>query len=175
MGMIGVIKSYYNGNGWIVGENGEEYFVHHSDLQMKEKHYKKGRKVTFDPVDKGLKHVNAVNVFVEVPPPPPPKERTGRGEWLKIGNGRKRCTDCLCTTDQPETPYCPHCGAVMHPTLPDNTVELMRRKDGLTPLGKWRKLEYGYRCSCCQLISAYPSMFCPRCGKWMEKFPKGSE
>ena len=74
--MIGLIKSYYNGNGWIVGENGEEYFVHHSDLQMKEKHYKKGRKVTFDPVDKGLKHVNAVNVFVEVPPPLPPKERT---------------------------------------------------------------------------------------------------
>jgi uncharacterized paraquat-inducible protein A len=128
-------------------------------------------------VDKGLKHVNAVNVFVEVPPPPPLKERTGRGEWLKIGNGRgrKRCTDCLCTTDQLETPYCPHCGAVMHPTLPDNTVELMRRKDGLTPLGKWRKLEYGYRCSCCQLISAYPSMFCPRCGRWMEKYPKDSE
>ncbi len=167
--MNGTIKQYYRGMGWIIGENGEEFFLHNNDLLRKEKHYKRGRAVTFEPVDDGREHRRATNVYVETPEPVV-KPRSGRGEWVNTPEkGRIRCSDCGCTTDQGETPYCPHCGAVMHKDLPSNEAELTLRANR-TPLWKWHKLEYGYRCGHCKLINPFPNMFCPRCGTYMEKF-----
>ena len=172
--MNGVIDRYFRGCGWIIGEDGNSYFLHYSDMQMPEKYYKQGRKVTFDPADQGREHLNAVNVYVEKPEPvekrPSYLDYTGFGEWVNTPEkGRIRCSDCGCTTDQGETPYCPHCGAVMHKDLPSNEAELTLRANR-TPLWKWHKLEYGYRCGHCKLINPFPNMFCPRCGTYMEKF-----
>lgn len=154
------------GAGWIMGENGEEFFLRFNHMRQKQKHYKVGRTVTFDPLDVGRDHREAGNVTVEVPPPAPP---TGRGHWDSTNvRGRIRCSDCHHTTDQQRPPYCMHCGAVMRPELPDNDAEINRTE----ALWRWKQIEYGYRCGHCKLISILPFKYCPRCGKFMEKFPQ---
>ena len=165
--MTGYIKSFYKGSGWITGDDGKEYFAHYSDLEMKERNYKRGRKVTFVPEDQGREHLNATHVFVEVPAPKP---RTGVGQWVGTDvKGRKRCTDCNSTTELDITPFCPHCGASMNEDsivqAGNNEVERMREE----PVWKWTKLEYGFRCGCCKLIYPYPSKYCPHCGKFLRK------
>lgn len=164
--MNGTIEKFYQGCGWIIGENGERFFLHYNNILGKEKHYKKGRKVTFDPLDEGKTHRSAVNVVVETFPVPPPHPRTGYGDWVGTKEkGRIRCTDCGCTTELGVTPFCPHCGAVMRPDMPPNDEERLRE----TPEWWWHETEYGYRCGYCKLIYAYPAKHCPRCGKRMNK------
>ena len=38
--MTGTIKRFYAGTGWIMGDDGEEYFVHYTGLVQKERKYK---------------------------------------------------------------------------------------------------------------------------------------
>lgn len=84
--MKGIIKDVHyfaskpgaNGGGiatiWIVGDDGNEYFGHGNDFIRKNKHYKKGRSVTFDAVDNGRAHQDATNIDVEIPAAPEDKQ-----------------------------------------------------------------------------------------------------
>ena len=79
--MKGIIESVYHfsemgfNNGsiksiWITGEDGQRYFGHHTQFAKKRKHYKKGRTVTFEPVQGERAHPEADNIDVEVPENP---------------------------------------------------------------------------------------------------------
>ena len=63
----GVVKEYdrLKGFGFIVGDDGEDYFVHVSGLRehLKRKGLRGGQKVSFD-IDRDIKGDNAVNVKV---------------------------------------------------------------------------------------------------------------
>ncbi len=64
----GVVKEYdrIKGFGFIVGDDGEDYFVHVSGLReyLKGKGLKGGQKVSFD-IDRDIKGDKAVNVRVD--------------------------------------------------------------------------------------------------------------
>jgi len=64
----GVVKEYdrLKGFGFIVGDDGEDYFVHVSGLReyLKGKGLKGGQKVSFD-IDRDIKGDKAVNVRVD--------------------------------------------------------------------------------------------------------------
>ena len=64
----GVVKEYdrLKGFGFIVGDDGEDYFVHVSGLRehLKRKGLKGGQKVSFD-IDSDIKGDKAVNVRVD--------------------------------------------------------------------------------------------------------------
>lgn len=186
--MTGTIEKVYRtpnySTCWVLGDDGVEYFLHHTEMVQNSKHYKKGKKVSFDIEDKGLPHKNATNCaidgFVEAKP-----THTGRGTWMRMtdlgepqSEIRLRCSDCWCTSDQGETNYCPHCGASMKEDLPDNTEQILRRKARLTPLNSWKfvsmkmptlddSITAEYRCSHCKGISKYEASFCPHCGSYM--------
>lgn len=82
--MTGIIEKTYHfvedskGGGvksvWIAGDDGTVYFGHKDNFAKKSKHYKKGRKVTFDIEDQGREHLAAVNIDVEVPENPEKQE-----------------------------------------------------------------------------------------------------
>ena len=84
--MKGIIKDVHyfaskpgdNGGGiatiWIVGDDGNEYFGHGNEFIRKNKHYKKGRSVTFDAIDNGTAHQDAINIDVEIPAAPENKQ-----------------------------------------------------------------------------------------------------
>ena len=63
----GVVKEYdsLKGFGFIIGDDGEDYFVHVSGLRehLKGKGLRGGQKVSFD-IDRDIKGDNAVNVKV---------------------------------------------------------------------------------------------------------------
>ena len=63
----GVVKEYdrLKGFGFIIGDDGEDYFVHVSGLRehLKGKGLKGGQKVSFD-IDRDIKRENAVDVKV---------------------------------------------------------------------------------------------------------------
>lgn len=71
--MTGIIKDEYHlsnggiGQIWIIGDDGEEYFGHGHHFVKKSKHYKKGRRVTFDVENNNRAHLDAVNIDVEIP------------------------------------------------------------------------------------------------------------
>ena len=167
--MQGVIRQYYQGTGWITGDDGNDYFMHYRNLVMKERLYKRGCVVTFDTEDQGGKHLCAVNVTVV--PRNTQRERTGHGRWVGTNiRGRFRCTDCNATTDIGKSRFCPHCGALMINSLLPNTAE-DNDEEIARASGEhyWNGLEYGYRCSNCHTVSRFPSKFCCRCGKRMQK------
>ena len=64
----GVVKEYerLNGFGFIVGDDGEDYFVHISGLSehLKGKGLRGGQKVSFD-IDSDIKGDRAVNVWAD--------------------------------------------------------------------------------------------------------------
>ena len=64
----GVVKEYdrLKGFGFIVGDDGEDYFVHVSGLRehLKRKGLRSGQKVSFD-IDRDIKGDKAVNVRVD--------------------------------------------------------------------------------------------------------------
>ena len=64
----GVVKEYdrLKGFGFIVGDNGEDYFVHVSGLRehLKRKGLRAGQKVSFD-IDRDIKGDKVVNVRVD--------------------------------------------------------------------------------------------------------------
>lgn len=60
---------------WIAGDDGVVYFGHRHNFTRKAKHYKKGAAVTFDAVDNGRAHMDAINIDVEVPVNPTARPR----------------------------------------------------------------------------------------------------
>ena len=74
--MTGIIKEEYHianggvGSVYIIGDDGVEYYGHGYNFVKKNKHYKKGRKVTFDVEDNNRAHLDAVNIDVEIPAKP---------------------------------------------------------------------------------------------------------
>lgn len=173
--MTGTMKIYFEGHGWILGDDGNDYYVYYKDLIQKEKYYRKaGKKVTFDVEDRGGEHLNAVNIDVEVPEPTV-YPRCGFGEWVHTSvKNRRRCTDCGITTQMAKNrplPYCPHCGAVMGENLANrnNQVNINLAKNDEVPPGRWTIAEDKYRCNNCKKVSDYPAKFCPNCGRYMKK------
>lgn len=71
--MTGVIKKEFHianvgiGSVYIIGDDGVEYYGHGYNFVKKNKHYKLGRKVTFDVEDNNRAHLDAVNIDVEIP------------------------------------------------------------------------------------------------------------
>lgn len=65
--MIGKITKIYRNNdtgnrtAWVDGENGEVFFLAPEDMIGKQKHYKEGCMVKFDPAESGKNHRKAVN------------------------------------------------------------------------------------------------------------------
>lgn len=167
--MKGTIRQYYSGNGWITGEDGEEYFLHYKNLLMKERLYKRGCTVTFDTEDQGGKHLCAVRVTVV--PRDSRRVPTGHGRWVGTNiKGRYRCSDCNVTTDTVKPRFCPHCGAVMANAIPANhALDNDAERNNTKPSSSWSLVEYGYRCSNCQTVSKFPSKFCCRCGVKTQK------
>lgn len=74
--MTGIIKeAFYISNGgigsvYIIGDDGVEYYGHGYHFVKKNKHYKKGRRVTFDVENNNRAHLDAVNIDVEIPASP---------------------------------------------------------------------------------------------------------
>lgn len=71
--MTGVIKKEFHivnggiGSVYIIGDDGVEYYGHGYNFIRKNKHYKMGRKVTFDVEDNNRAHLDAVSIDVEIP------------------------------------------------------------------------------------------------------------
>lgn len=70
--MKGVIVKEFKGNGnwYILGEDGIEYYLGFRQCVNKEKYFKKGVSVTFEVKDTGGKRLEAWNCVAEEPPKP---------------------------------------------------------------------------------------------------------
>ena len=95
--ITGIIeREYFSANGncinsvIIAGDDGVVYFGHHADFNRKSKHYRKGRRVTFEPLDEGRAHINAKNIDVEVPARPDKEEELVGITHLRDGAYVKR-------------------------------------------------------------------------------------
>lgn len=128
MAMKGIIESEFhfaeegfNGGSiksvWIAGEDGQRYYGHHSQFVKKRKHYRKGRNVTFDPVQTERANPEAHNIDVEVPERPQDVPDTlvyikhlPDGAYVKrILKGKKQIDVCMLIKD----------GAVILTCLPE--------------------------------------------------------
>ena len=67
-----IIKRFVGkGNWYILGEDGNEYFLGFKQCVNKEKYFKEGVTVTFDVKNTGKKRLEAWNCVAEKPPKPP--------------------------------------------------------------------------------------------------------
>lgn len=67
-----IIKRFVGkGNWYILGEDGNEYFLGFKQCVNKEKYFKEGVAVTFDVKDTGKQRLEAWNCVAEEPPKPP--------------------------------------------------------------------------------------------------------
>ena len=169
------------GQFFILGEDGKEYFAHHTELLQKQKYYRQNSNVSFTPqANEGGKRPRASGVTVEIPEEYSyPHSGHGRWQQTKV-KGRVRCSDCGSETEAFNLPYCTHCGAVMQTSnetreeamARDNSENIQMRKDCIEPTSQWIRNRYGrYFCENCMSASPsnYPTIFCGHCGKLKRK------
>lgn len=169
--MIGTIKFVNRSRVWgfILGEDGNDYFWHYSDLNGKQSRtrFLKGAKVSFDidATDGDTREPHAKNVTELEKPTPNPF-----GKWVSTSvKGQFRCSECRRYTDRKELKFCPFCGADMKGG--SNAVQISLMKSGTKAHGRWHSVGNGdYLCNKCGAIYSRAARFCPECGTFMEKF-----